>query len=421
MPIYPVDPEDKALSLVRLQQRTTEVGRIRIGKKVPTKDGKTRPAKLDTFRLTSPSKAYLDRAAALYGGVVEPWRTPQGHNQWQLETTVDRIPVYVPQQAVTQWFELWSTGGCERRCNGQTELLQDTPCRCLAEGELSCKPTTRLNVLLADVGVGVWLLTSTGWNMAAEMPAMADLIARASTYVPADMVLEPRAVKHPGQPVSQFAVVVLEPHPDLTVRQLLGGQAGVPALTAGGTPPAVEAHAGTDWAGLVAAASTVEQVKDLWRRMKLAGESTPVLEAAMESRAGLLKQQSHIPAVAAPVDRGQAMMRVLGVAGARQLTTPQVEALYLERAGAELGGASGEQLAEFAAWLEAGADAEVVDAEVVDAPAQNVWGRIVALGAAGGMGEDQLRADFTTTHGVAPDAATPDQLGAYLALLQDGD
>jgi len=56
--------------ILDIQQRSRELGRIRIGQTQPTKSGKSRPAKLDRFRLTSASRPLLERVAALYGGTV---------------------------------------------------------------------------------------------------------------------------------------------------------------------------------------------------------------------------------------------------------------------------------------------------------------------------------------------------------------
>jgi hypothetical protein len=111
--------------------------------------------------------------AALYGGTVQPW-TPQGGGAEAFEVITEstRIPILVPPQPVTQYFEQWSGGGCVRRCDGQTELLSGGNCLCSVDPEdRECKPTTRLNVVLRDVeGIGVWRLESHGWYAATELP-----------------------------------------------------------------------------------------------------------------------------------------------------------------------------------------------------------------------------------------------------------
>src|SRR4051794_29621754 len=59
--------------IIDLQRRLREIGRIRIGQQVPITNpkpgskAKTRPVKLETFRLTSRDQRVIDAAAALYG------------------------------------------------------------------------------------------------------------------------------------------------------------------------------------------------------------------------------------------------------------------------------------------------------------------------------------------------------------------
>ena len=62
--------------IIDLQRGIAEAGRIRIGQQVPAGNGKTRPAKLDAFRLTSPDRRRIEDAAVLFGGVVTPWEAP---------------------------------------------------------------------------------------------------------------------------------------------------------------------------------------------------------------------------------------------------------------------------------------------------------------------------------------------------------
>ena len=95
--------------LLDRQRQGVRLGSIRIGTKVVTANGKTRPEKLDTFRLTSPDKVKVEAAAGLYGGQVKPWKPNDGAaQQWEVVTTVDRLPVRVPPgNPVEQWYEQW--------------------------------------------------------------------------------------------------------------------------------------------------------------------------------------------------------------------------------------------------------------------------------------------------------------------------
>jgi hypothetical protein len=120
------------MPILDIQKRARELGRIRIGQVVPTtrRDGTagTRPEKLDRFRLTSNSKPLLDKVAELYGGTVAEWQ-PQGGGAkaWEVVTNTARIPIMVPPQPITQWYEFWTAGGCKHRCDGQTNVLTDEP------------------------------------------------------------------------------------------------------------------------------------------------------------------------------------------------------------------------------------------------------------------------------------------------------
>src|SRR3954469_6237276 len=157
------------MPILDLQQRQRELGRIRIGQQVQGRNGKMRPEKLSQFRFTSPSQEIVEAVAVQYGGTVAPW-TPAngGSQQWKVLSEARRLPVLVPPQPVSQFYELWSGGGCQRRCDGVRELLSESPCVCAVNGQegpqRECKPTTRLNVVLRDLpGIGVWRLESHGF------------------------------------------------------------------------------------------------------------------------------------------------------------------------------------------------------------------------------------------------------------------
>ncbi len=93
-------------TLIGIQRRLAEVGRIRIGQKVPTSGEKTRPEKLTTFRLTSPDRRRIEQAAGMYGGRPEPWTAPAG-DQWEVVTETDTLDVVVPPTAMafSQFYE----------------------------------------------------------------------------------------------------------------------------------------------------------------------------------------------------------------------------------------------------------------------------------------------------------------------------
>lgn len=292
------------MPILDLQQRQRELGRIRIGHKVGPKN---RPEKLDRFRFTSPSESLIRSVAEAYGGTAQPW-DGNGTAQWEVITDAKRLPILVPPQPVSQWYELWSGGGCQRRCDGITEQLSDAPCLCGPDPEQrQCKPTTRLNVVLRDVhGVGVWRLESHGYYSAVEIPQTAAFLASATgqgVYLPAHLSLEERVVKRPGQQPNRFMVPTIEV--DVTPAQLMAGGGGAvaiggdgaPALPQGG-PPAIEAGGGrtdSDWLALVESASTAEELRALYQQAKDANASGAVAHAITVKARQVQEKQAAAP------------------------------------------------------------------------------------------------------------------------------
>lgn len=295
-----------AIKPIILQRRLAEVGRIRIGQVVPTKNGKVRPAKLDRLRFTSASKELVEKVAAAYGGEVAEW-TPQGGGaqQWEVITTTSRVPVVIPPQAVTQFMELWSGGGVQRRCDGETELRSDSPCICAAEDRMLCKPTTRLSVMLRDIeGLGVWRLESKGWNAAAELPGTADFLAQHGGYIPAFLYL--KAVRQVTDGETRDFMV-----PALAVEGWTPGQAI--AGTAPTATPAVESEperkaiepgpSSSNGNGErlptladIKAATTRDAVVNIWKFLKSHDALTDELDGACADRVAELQAPPPPPA-----------------------------------------------------------------------------------------------------------------------------
>ncbi len=204
------------MAILTLQRRLREAGRIRIGQQVKSSNGKSRPAKLDAFRLTSSDRGAIEAAAELYGGDPHPWEGAPVGQMWEVFTTVDSMPVVIPPAATafSQFYETWSGGGCTRRCDGVRELLNDAPCLCADEDEPTCKPTTRLSVILHDLpGLGVWRLESHGYYAATELAGTVEVCIGAATrgqLLPAVLRLEQRQVKRAGEQVKKFAVPILD-------------------------------------------------------------------------------------------------------------------------------------------------------------------------------------------------------------------
>lgn len=212
--------------LLDIQQKYRELGRLRLGQKGTSKSGKEIPTKLDVWRLTSASRPLLEHAAEKFGGEVAEWtNAPTEGPQFQLVTTTDTLPVFVPpgETVLQQYWELWSGGGCKKRCDGVTQLKADRPCSCPDEIEErlekakngdACSPHTRLQVVLPDVpDVGVWRLETQSLNAASEIAAAFDILQQAAkigTIIPATLRIDRRQIKTPGKPPQKFMVPVLE-------------------------------------------------------------------------------------------------------------------------------------------------------------------------------------------------------------------
>lgn len=237
------------MSILTLQKRLAELGRIRLGdtEAATSRAGNSyqRPVKLDTFRLTSPARLYIDTAAQLWGGEVEPWEDGEGNPQWQVVTEAREIRVFIPPVAdpISQYMEMWDRGGCQRRCDRVTELLQYRPCVCpadeaeraeMAQNGEACKPVTRVRLVIPELGgVGIWMLTSNGSAAASEFGGLADLLEmyRAQgnqNFVGASLRLERRAGKQ-----GDIFVPVLSP--ELSMADVVGAA----ALEAHPAPPAL--------------------------------------------------------------------------------------------------------------------------------------------------------------------------------------
>jgi hypothetical protein len=216
-------------------QRTPELGRIRLGEK----GDRGQPVKLKTFRLTSHSRALLEAAAKLYGGTVRAWDGAPDEGMWQVTTAASELDVLIPGAAgaVSQSMELWKGGTCARLCDETTVRLPDkstAPCVCTALGQSGpdrdCEIVTRFRVILPRVpGLGVWMLTTSGWMAATTLPSTLTLLARMTSgeWIPAVLRAEQRSKKvrdpQTGKvQTNRFVVPVLD-LPGATIGQLVEG------------------------------------------------------------------------------------------------------------------------------------------------------------------------------------------------------
>lgn len=235
-----------ALAIEGITPRVQEIGRIRMGEKGP----KGAPVKLKTFRLTSNDRRVLEAAAGLYGGKVAEWRDAPDEGMWQIVTAAAELDILIPRalRSVSQAWELWQGGTCERRCDGRTEELSGQPCLCgPARGTADdlCDVVTRLSVILPRLpGLGVWRLDTGGWGAATTIPATVDLLLALDPrpMVPAVLraVQASSKVREDGRVITHRFVRPQLDAPGITIGQLVGaGAEPVAQLPAGGERPAL--------------------------------------------------------------------------------------------------------------------------------------------------------------------------------------
>jgi hypothetical protein len=227
-----------------IAHRIPEAGRIRLG----IKSGKGMKS-LDTFRFTSPDRAVIEQLADLYGGTVKAWSDPKASppNQFEVITSAKQIDVYLPRDALSSWYELWSGGGVQRRCDGEVcqvpvttrdgwEMSQ-TPCICVAKQGMECRPYSRLSVILPAISFrGVWRMETKGWNAMHELPGMTALIEQMSAagqLVKAQLGIEPRTQMTPAGKRNFVVPKITLPE---TAQQIVSGAAAVTAISAAPEP-----------------------------------------------------------------------------------------------------------------------------------------------------------------------------------------
>jgi Recombination directionality factor-like len=226
------------MAVLDIQRRGQQIGRLRIGQQVAViKDGKdtgkTRPARLDTFRFTTGSRATAQAIAELYGGEVRQWE-----REFEVITSKSELGVTVPprDEVISQWYEMWNKGGAVRRCDSQHEQISNGPCLCphasnpgdpdevackaLERADLAklnppqaCKLVTRISVMIPDLpGLGIFRLDTGSYYAAVEIGDSAALMQVArdkGVFLPAILRIEHRQRIAGGQ-TKKFPVPVLE-------------------------------------------------------------------------------------------------------------------------------------------------------------------------------------------------------------------
>jgi len=234
--------------LISLQKSFRQLGEIRMG----DKGAKGQPQRLTAFRLTSPDRSIMEAAAQLYGGEVQPWKSPTG-DEWQVYTQAKEIPVIIAPRELLQAYEEFSAGGLQKRCDGTTCSqadgkggMMDVPCSCDPE-KRTCKLTTRFSVFLPDLpAIGIWKVESHGYYAATELPDMVETLIRAwesGQKIKVILGMEEREVRRPNVPTKRFIVPYLNPLTGQRFGSLIGlpGYEAQPALEAP-SAPALPAH-----------------------------------------------------------------------------------------------------------------------------------------------------------------------------------
>lgn len=279
--------------LRNIQARAAEHGRLRTGYTQGN-----RPMRSSTWVVTSHSEEHVRAAAELWGGKPEQWAPLNSTiQQWRVITKAPSIEALItPGDPLNQYNELWTKGGCQRRCDGETELLSRQACLCAARfGEdwhqqkkgVVCSTTSRLNVMLPDLsGMGMWRAETHSFYAASEWGGMVDMVLAGTDgrgFVPVTLRIEPRQVVREGE-TKKFPVVVVELR-GVTPRQALAGPlptaVALDPSAAGRAVAAIEAPR-PDYLALAEGALTPDDVGDVYRQANAAGHLNDQLIAELK-------------------------------------------------------------------------------------------------------------------------------------------
>jgi hypothetical protein len=305
--------------ILTLQRQARELGRLRTG----TYD--ERPRQSPTWVVSSHSQDYVEAAASVWGGTVEKWQ-PQGAGgeQWRVITDTSTVEAILPPgDPLTQAYEMWSKGGCVRRCDGFTEQLTDASCLCRAKfgdqfheanSANVCSIHSRLNVILpAMPDIGYWRAETKSYWAANELAGAVDTVRGLigpEAMVPIRLRIEQRTRVAKGKTKS-FPVVVLE------LRGITAGEvlAGAGALPNGGSPGGVAAlspgqeETGArapvplipDYLAAARAATSLAGWREVWNKAKNRGHLSEELRRLLTPIGAAFAQSENDPPALEPV------------------------------------------------------------------------------------------------------------------------
>ncbi len=230
MPIVDLAPQ--LPTAYRLRLGTTEPATSQSGKKFD------RPKHLaGKLRATSQLRSVIDSIAEAYEGEgVMSWER-DGGRQWSTLLPARPLRVLlVPGSELSQWWEHWTGGTCDRRCDGVRDHVGGKPCSCPPVEErtdraVHCVPKSRLTLLLPRMAMLCAGRLDTGSKIAAQSLGgsieSARLLLESGVLIQATLWVQVRATG-----AKQYV------YPELTIdgagdAKMLG-QGAVPALGKGG-------------------------------------------------------------------------------------------------------------------------------------------------------------------------------------------
>lgn len=199
------------MAIIDLQKRLRQIGTVRYGELV-SRNGKTFPSTRATWRATTSDEMVARQVAELFGGTVTDWDSKSAE-RFVVDTDTNRLPIaVVPGHALSQFYELWSGGGCKRRCDGVDEMISGGACVCDPE-QRECKPTTRFSFVLRGIdALGLFRLNTTGYYAAVELAGAVEFLEVATArgeVLPGWLRIEERRVVRDAQ-TKVFKVPVLD-------------------------------------------------------------------------------------------------------------------------------------------------------------------------------------------------------------------
>lgn len=269
-----------------LQRRSLQIGELRIGTSVASASGKGRtPKRLDTYRITTGSRATAEGAAAIYGGTVAPWSERKG--MWEVITDRTELQVWVPPrgEAVDSWMEAWDGPRCLAKCDGKMMVRPERkPCMCPHPADSSdpaqvqaarekrmsmaamrppqaCRPMTRYNVSITELpgALGVFKLVTASESAAVESADSGDLLALArerGVYLPAIARISWRTRIGDGKPYPVPSLQIGASMQQIASGELPAGPAGMLALLAPRASGAAEIGSGRERLALTGGAAS---------------------------------------------------------------------------------------------------------------------------------------------------------------------